>query len=107
MDQATKEAGKTMAIVSYITLIGLAIAYFTNQGDKKNEFVTFHVGQSLRIWILSIILSIGLFFLIMVTEMGFLSYIGYLPWVLAILGIINAMNLKDEKLPVIGDIGGK
>jgi len=107
MDQTTKEQGKTMAIVSYITIIGLAIAYFTNQGDKKNEFVSFHVGQSLRIWIFAIVLSIAVFILIMVTSISLLSYLTYLPWVLAILGAINAMNLKDEKIPVIGDIGGK
>lgn len=106
MDQSTKEAGKTMAIVSYIFLIGLAIAYFTNQGDKKNEFVSFHIGQSLRVWILSIALFIVLRILMSVTGIGFLVYLSYIPYVLAILGAVNAMNLKEEKIPIIGSIGG-
>jgi uncharacterized membrane protein len=103
MNQSIKEAGKTMAIVSYITIIGLAIAYFTNQGDKRNEFVNFHIGQSLRVWTLSILISI----LIYLTKVSILEYLSYIPWILAALGIINAMNLKEEKLPVIGTIGEK
>ncbi|MBO0593106.1 DUF4870 domain-containing protein [Cellulophaga sp. E16_2] len=106
MDQTTKEAGKTMAIISYVTLIGTLIAYFSNQGDKKNEFVTFHIGQAVRIWILSIIISIAVFVLILVTSIGALSYLSYAPWILAVLGAMNANNLKAEPVPVIGTIGG-
>ena len=106
MDQTTKEAGKTMAIISYVTLIGTLIAYFSNQGDKKNEFVSIHIGQSLRVWILAIVLNILLRVVISITGIGFLSLISFLPLVLAIIGIMNAMNLKAEPVPVIGTIGG-
>ncbi|WP_158977736.1 DUF4870 domain-containing protein [Cellulophaga sp. L1A9] len=106
MDQTTKEAGKTMAIISYVTLIGTLIAYFSNQGDKKNEFVSFHIGQAVRIWILSFIISIVVYVLILVTSIGALSYLSYAPWILAVLGAMNANNLKAEPVPVIGTIGG-
>ena len=106
MDQTTKEAGKTMAIISYVTLIGTLIAYFSNQGDKKNEFVTFHVGQAVRIWILWIILTVVVNILVFVTSIGMLAYLGYIPLILAILGAMNANNLKAEPVPVIGTIGG-
>ena len=106
MDQTTKEAGKTMAIISYVTLIGTLIAYFSNQGDKKNEFVSFHIGQAVRIWILSFIISIAVFVLIMVTGISALSYLSYVPWILAVLGAMNANSLKAEPVPVIGTIGG-
>lgn len=106
MDQSTKEAGKTMAIISYITFIGLLIAYFSNQGDKKNEFVSFHIAQSLRIVILGIAIYIIVTILIMITGIGVLSYLTYIPLILMVLGAINASNLKEEKLPVIGTIGG-
>lgn len=107
MEQSTREAGKTMAIISYIWFIGLLIAYFSNQGASKNEFVSFHVGQSLRVWILYIILVVGGSLLVMITGIGFFDYLPYLGWVLAILGIVNAMNLKEEKLPIIGTVGEK
>lgn len=105
MDQTTKEAGKTMAIVSYITIIGLAIAYFTNQGEKKNEFVTYHIGQSVRVAILGIAnMVLGW---ILPSSLGFVTMIiSLLVLVLWILGIVNANNLKAEPLPVIGTIGG-
>ncbi|QLG47110.1 DUF4870 domain-containing protein [Costertonia aggregata] len=106
MDQNTKEEGKTMAIISYITVIGLIIAYFMNK-DKNNEFVKFHIGQSLRVFILAIVISIVVNILVSVTGIGLLSFLSYIPLILIILGIINAVNLKAEPLPVIGTIGGK
>ena len=106
MDQSTKEQGKTMAIVSYITVIGLLIAYFTTRGDKQNEFVSFHIGQSLRIFILGIIISVSIGVIVSVTGISMLSYLSYVPLVFMVLGAMNASNLKEEKLPIIGNIGG-
>ncbi len=104
MDQTTKEEGKTMAIVSYITWIGLLIAFIMNN-EKKNPFTQFHIGQSVRVAILGIgnmvvgwILPSSLSFVTMI--------ISLLVLVLWILGIVNAINLKEEPLPVIGKIGG-
>ena len=104
MDQNTIREGKTMAIISYITVIGLLIAFIVNS-DKKNEFVKFHIGQSLRVWILAIALSIVLGLIAVTMGMGFLRILQWAPWILAIMGIINANNGKLEKLPIIGSIG--
>jgi len=105
MDQNTINEGKTMAVISYITLIGLLVAFIVNN-DKKNEFTKFHIGQSLRVWILGIILYILAIILVISTGIGFLGYLGWIAWILAILGIINAVNGKTEPLPFIGTIGG-
>ena len=103
MDQQTKEAGKTMAIIAYITWIGLLIAFIMNN-DKKNEFAAFHIGQSLRVAILGFanvilgqFLPSGLGIISTVISLGVL--------VLWILGLVNAINLKEEPLPIIGTIG--
>lgn len=104
MDQQTVKDGKTMAIVSYITVIGLLIAFIVNN-DKKNTFVQFHIGQSLRVWILAIVLSIFLGFIASTLGMGFLNILRWVPLVFAIMGVINANNGKTEKLPIIGSIG--
>lgn len=100
----SKEEGKTMAIISYITLIGLLIAYLMNN-DKKNEFAKFHIGQSVRIailgvanYVLSFFMPSSLWFVSSIVSLGILALI--------IIGIINAVNLKEEPLPVIGTIGG-
>ncbi|MFS4491606.1 DUF4870 domain-containing protein [Maribacter sp. 2308TA10-17] len=105
MEQSVKEEGKTMAIIAYVTVIGLIIAWFMNK-DKDNAFAKFHIGQSLRIFILGIVISVAVTILVSITGLGVLSYISYIPLILIVLGIINAMNLKDEPLPVIGTIGG-
>lgn len=105
MDQSTIEEGKTIAIISYITLIGTLIAYLMNN-DKKNEFAKFHIGQALRAWLAGIVVSILSVILVSMTGIGLFGYLTYTGLVLAILGLINAMNGKMEKIPLVGDIGG-
>ncbi len=104
MDQHTINAGKTMAIISYIfTPIGLLIAYLMNN-DKNNAFAKFHIGQSVRLAILGManyalerILPYAMDFIPSFISLGIL--------ILMILGIINAANGKTQKLPIIGTIG--
>lgn len=104
MDQQTKEEGKTIAIIGYITIIGLLIAFLMNN-DKKNEFAKFHIGQAVRVAILGIanmVLSQILPF-----SMGIVTtLVGFGVLALAIMGIINAVNLSEKPLPIIGTIGG-
>ncbi len=104
MDQQTINEGKTMAIVSYLTVIGLLIAYLVNN-DKKNEFVKFHIGQSVRVVLLMVALMVVLGIINSLMGMGFLNILRWAPFVFAILGIINASNGNAEKLPIIGSIG--
>ncbi len=92
-----------MAIVSYITLIGLLVAFLVNS-SKKNEFTSYHIGQSVRLFLLAIANSV--LGAILPDSLGLLTTlvaIGVL--VLAILGIINAANGKAVPLPLIGNIG--
>lgn len=103
MEQSVKEAGKTTAIIAYITLIGLLIAFIMNS-SSNNEFAKFHIGQSVRVailglanYVLGMFLPSGLWFVSSIISLGVLVF-----W---ILGIINAINLKDEPLPIIGTIG--
>jgi uncharacterized membrane protein len=105
MDQSTIDEGKTIAIISYVTLLGTLIAYFMNK-DKNNEFAKFHIGQALRAWLAGIVISIIGTVLVMVTGIGILGYLSYAGMILAILGLINAVNGKTEKIPLVGNIGG-
>ncbi|MDX1362935.1 DUF4870 domain-containing protein [Arenibacter latericius] len=103
MDQKTINEGKTMAMVSYLFVIGLIIALIVNS-NKKNAFVQFHIEQSIRVWILSLIISIVLF-LFSLLGIGFLGLLRWVPFGFAILGVINANSGKLEDLPLIGSIG--
>ena len=104
MEQSTINEGKTMAIIAYVTLIGTLIAWFMNK-DKNNEFAKFHIGQAVRAWLAGIVISIIASILVMVTGVGIFGYLTYAGWVLAILGLFNAVNGKMDKIPLVGDIG--
>jgi uncharacterized membrane protein len=97
---------KTVAIVSYITIIGWVIAYLQYKDKfKTDDFVRYHVKQSLGIAILSIVLAIALNIIVMVVHgFYFLGYVSYVPVVLWIIGIINASKEEMKPLPLIGSM---
>src|SRR5690606_9057723 len=94
---------KTIAIVSYITIIGWLIAFFQYK-DNKTPLAKYHLEQALGVFIFSILWSIAmrvLFSLIpALTTLG--SLLSLVPLVLIIIGIINAANEALKPVPVIG-----
>ena len=98
MEQNTIEEGKTIAIISYITIIGLIIAFIMNN-DKKNPFASFHIRQMTGLTILGLINSfvIGSFSgtLSMVISLGL-----FILWLIALIG---AAQGETKKVPVLGD----
>lgn len=95
---------KTLSIVSYITLIGWLIAYFSGK-DNADSLLKHHLRQSLGLFIVAIAFNIALIIVAsIIPSLYFLAYIGYAFWVLAIIGIINASNEVEKPLPVIGKI---
>lgn len=96
---SVKEQGKGVAIIAYLTIFGLLIAFILNN-DKKNAFSAFHIRQSLGIGLTGIALGV----------IGFIPFIGWLISifgsllivVLWIMGLINAINLKEEPVPILG-----
>ena len=67
---------KTTALVSYITLIGWLIAFFTGK-DDADDFVKFHFRQSLGLHITSFVFCIVLGIIIsIVPALSFLGLIG-------------------------------
>lgn len=103
MDQTIIDEGKTIAIISYITVIGLIIAYLLNN-SKKNAFAQFHIEQSMRI----VVLAFANYLLgwVLPSSLGVITTIISIGiFILIILGIVNAINGKTTPLPVIGTIG--
>ena len=103
MENKTIEEGRTIAIIAYITLLGLIIAVVMNN-EKKNEFASFHIRQSLGLLVFSGIVAV--FFFIF----GFVFSIPLLPTlinlfilVLWILGFIGAIQGEMKKVPFFGD----
>lgn len=99
MNDLTIKKGKTMAVVSYLTLLGTIIAYFSNK-DSKNPFTSFHNRQALGLWLLQMILG----FVVSGFDnwnitLAFWIVIG----VLLFYGILNAIAGKTQPVPFLGD----
>lgn len=98
-EENSKE-GKTNAVLAYITIIGLIIAFVLNN-EKKNTFASFHIKQSLGIAVTGLVLGlIGLIPIIgwIINILGF--FVLVYMW---IMGLMNAVNEKQKVVPILGE----
>ncbi|MBR6555412.1 MAG: hypothetical protein IKT90_04275 [Clostridia bacterium] len=86
---------KVTGIVAYITLIGWAIAYLI--GDR--EGAKFHMNQALVLALAELVVGIvGGIIGIVGTVLGVVMF------VLWVIGIVGAIQGKEKKVPLLGDI---
>ena len=99
MDSKTIEEGRQIAIISYLTIIGLVIAFSMNM-ETKNEYAKMHIRQSLGLNILfySIAIFIGYFNSWMISGPFYVSFI-----VLWTFGFVNAIQREHRPIPLVGD----
>lgn len=92
--------GKTTAIIAYITIVGLIIAFIMNN-DKKNTFAAYHIRQCLGIALTGLAL-------------GVVNVIPFLGWIVSIfgslflivlwvMGLLGALNGKEKPVPLLGE----
>ncbi len=102
---------KTLALVSYITLIGWLISFFSYKGQEKSSLVSYHLRQSLGLLITSfiygIVVNIVVIILMSISPklalIGSILSLGYLVFlILMIIGILNANKEEEKPLPLIG-----
>lgn len=100
------EEGKPAAIVSYISIIGWLISYFALHKDKRTELASFHLRQTLLLYLISFVLQIvqRIFFAIMPFDtLGMIFNIVYLGiFILWIIGLIGAIQGVKKEIPLIG-----
>lgn len=97
--QANKTEDTTVAVIAYLTFIGLIIAFVMNN-DKKDPFAAYHIKQSLGLTVCGIaVFAVG-----MIPILGWLvSFFGSLFLLyLWIMGLINSINGKVKPVPVLG-----
>ena len=99
MSEASSDNGKTVAIISYITLIGWIIAFVMNN-NNKTEFGSYHLRQSLGIITISILLTIVNSF-IDISMLAWIIQIGLI--VFWVLGFIGAVQGEKKPVPLLGD----
>jgi uncharacterized membrane protein len=93
---------KTIAWVSYITLIGWIIALISyNSSPDKSSLARFHIKQSLGLMLTAVAIS---FLSILLGAFGLifnLLNLGVL--VLWVIGLVAAVNSEEKPVPFIGD----
>lgn len=96
--EETIKQGKTLAIVSYFTFIGVLIALILNL-EKKNPFTAFHIRQMFGLIIMLIVSN--------VTEKYMNSWLGTFLWYITfacwLFGLYNAYQGKYKEIPYIGN----
>ena len=96
------EKGKTNAIISYITIFGVIIAYFlNNEPEKKSAFASFHIRQSLGLWLTFFALGyiVGSFNSWFVTSAFYMFFA-----ILFIYGFAGAVAKKPQAVPLLGHL---
>jgi len=97
---------KTVAIISYLFLIGWIIGLVLHNGSNKTKLGAFHLRQSLGIMILMFAVGILVMMFMFIPFLGWavstLLYLGsFVVWLLALIGAING-DMKP--IPVIGEM---
>ena len=99
MSETASNDGKTVAIVSYLTLIGWIIAFIMHN-NNKTELGAYHLRQMLGLLLLGIALSViarvvGIPVVVWILQIGI--------FVLWIMGLISAFNGQKKPIPLIGE----
>lgn len=98
--------GKSIAIISYLTIIGWIIAYVM-YGNNKTQLGAFHLRQSLFLMITGFAVSILQWVFIFIPILGWIiSILLYFVllglFVLWIIGLIAAINGEEKEVPFLG-----
>ena len=93
-----KNNPKVISIVSYLTVIGWLFAYILN--DQKSPLASFHLRQSLGIYVVFLVSSMLMWIPILGWIVGALVFLfGLALW---FFGISKAFQEKMEVVPVLG-----
>ncbi|MEL6720030.1 MAG: hypothetical protein AAFO82_22440 [Bacteroidota bacterium] len=96
MDQQTSP--KTIAIISYITIIGWIIALVLNNRDRSS-LGNFHIRQALGIHLMFLVARMIPF----VAGGAISTFLFFATLILFIIGILDAVGEKEKPLPFVGE----
>lgn len=99
--------GKTIAIISYLTIIGWAIAFAINSSNKS-QLAIYHIRQSLFLMLAALLLYVLQTMLLFIPYLGWMVSLLLTPvslclFVLWIMGLISAINGEEKPVPIFGD----
>ena len=94
---------RTVAILSYITIIGFIIAIVMH-GSKKTQLGSFHLRQALGLFVTGVGFGLCVIILAFIPIIGWLAImVGWLSLlVMVIMGLIGAASGQQKPVPVMG-----
>jgi uncharacterized membrane protein len=102
---ASATEDKTVAILSYLTLIGFIVAIVMNS-SKKTQLGAFHLRQALGIFLTWLGVVVADFILIFIPILGWLAM--FVLWIsmlaLLVMGFIGAIQGKMKPVPLVGSM---
>jgi uncharacterized membrane protein len=104
------DKGKTVAILSYITIIGFIIALVMNNDEQnKSDLGVFHLRQALGIYLTGIVFSIAQGIFLFIPFLGWIINAAIMLSMLAlfvfwILGLLAAINSEKKAVPFVGKL---
>lgn len=98
--------GKTIAIISYLSLVGWIIAFVLYRNDK-NSLGAFHLRQSLFLMLAALVIIIAQWILVFIPVLGWilsvlLTFVLLALFVLWVIGLVGAINGTEKSVPVLG-----
>ena len=100
----SSDNGKTVAIISYFTLLGWIIALILHNGNKT-RLGAYHLRQTLGLMVIVISVFIFGYILNLIPFGGLIgSGLNLGLFVFWILGLISAINGQEKPIPVVGDL---
>ncbi|HOL66839.1 MAG TPA: hypothetical protein PKX93_05210 [bacterium] len=105
MDEKSIQEGKPLAWLSYVSILFIVPLL----AQKDNPYCKFHVKQGIILFIAGFIWGAATKAICFLPMLGLLlAQVGWLfLLVLTVIGIINALTGKTEKLPVLGQYADK
>lgn len=91
----TPEAGKNVAIIAHLTLIGWIIALIMNNGDNKTSYGSFYIRQMLGLLIMALVLGF-------IPVVGWILNIGVI--ILWVISLVNAFSGNEKPVPGVGPL---
>lgn len=96
----TSSDGKTTAIISYITFVGLIIAIIMNSSDK-NSFASYHIRNMIGLSLAGLALT-GLDSMILPDFVVWPLRVALI--VLWVIGFIGAVQGEEKEIPIVGKL---
>ena len=94
---------KLLAIISYITPVGLIISVVGNK-DRGSEYVSFHIRQAIGMFLLSmlawVVRNMFFFFFLSTISSMIISLAAFVFWIIALVG---AVQEDTTPIPIVGD----